>query len=120
MNFSDLEKKILLDCVDDYISMWNIIRMQDLKISKDKPVSEAIVQNSLLAIRNLLQMELIAAGHLEKGKFRNSSLSPEEVTQRIKDEIKKFENTPLYYGFVFWFSVTQKGEELAKEITTTE
>jgi hypothetical protein len=116
MNLNDLEKKILLDCTDDYISVWNTIRMQNLQITTDQPVSQRIIGNSLSAIRNLLQMELIVAGHPEKGAFRISNLSCEEVMKRIEDEINKFEKSPLHYGFVFWFDITKKGEGIAKNI----
>jgi hypothetical protein len=116
MYLSELEVKILLDCNDDYVSVWNIMRKQNLQLSTDEPIPESIIRNGFAAIYNLLKMDLIIAGHFEGGKFTVSSLSADEVIKRLADEKMKFESTPLFYVFIYWFDLTKLGKDIVQEI----
>ncbi|MBL8091503.1 MAG: hypothetical protein KF758_14235 [Anaerolineales bacterium] len=117
MFLSNTEKKILLECEDDYVSLWNAMKLINRNLPTDAPIPEWIISETLNSLYNLLSKKLITAGKLEskskdkKNQFIDLQLSPDEIISLIKEAKEEFNFSPLNYGFVCWFHITKTGRE---------
>jgi hypothetical protein len=118
MNLSAIEIKILRECLDDYVSIWNVMKLIYPGIPAANSIPEWIVRDAFNAINNLLRRRLIVAGKLDaKNKEKEFTVidqSIEETIKHIEERQKEYNSTPLSFGFAYWFQLTEEGEELAR------
>jgi hypothetical protein len=108
-------KNILIECSEDDVGLWSIIR--EVKSGFQDLDDETLRKVTLELLSELLEAELIQAGYpsLEEKSFNVCSLSPKELIVKIEKEWLKLGREPRL-GDIVWFVTTDKGDKKAEEL----
>jgi hypothetical protein len=95
----DIIDKILLECQEDYVGLWSIMRA----IKPDGVEYDAFDEEAQAIIIKLLSKCGVVAGHFDDGLFKVWKILPSEVVTRIQHEWTKLGRIPDI-GDIVWFT----------------
>ncbi len=122
MKLKENHKRILQDCLHDYVGLWDLIKDVYPEIQVRFPLPNWVLNSTLEEVREMLNTGLFLIGsHNPENKgeeFIPFTMSIDEIAMLIEREWKSKENTNnnLYIGYFCWFQASPTGKEIAQEL----
>ncbi len=116
MDYSAVQRQILLECAEDHVGLWSVI--SEIQVAAKKNIDPATVQRRTLnALRPLLEAGLVQAGHPAPGgrEFVAWPIPASEAIERIKRQWDTLGREPNI-GDIVWFTTTDKGDHVVREM----
>jgi hypothetical protein len=117
MEFDEIEideasRGILLDCAEDYVGLWVVIR-EVRRFLPSEATDAEVRDRTLRVLRQLLEANLIQAGlpRPDGTKFDSWNLSADDTIERIAQEWETLIDEPNI-GDIVWFWTTEDGDHM--------
>jgi hypothetical protein len=91
--------KVLLECQEDYVGLWSIIRaLKDYETNDDE-----IMKKTMAIITELISKHGVVSGEFVNGVFEVWKIPLAEIIEKIQNNWIKIDRTPDI-GEIVWFT----------------
>lgn len=95
-------KRIVLECREDYVGLWSVIR----EVRSALGGRSSVVEGTLSLIRRLLVEGDVVAGQFHRNEFHEWGMPVEDIIAKIEREWAQLGHEPTG-GDVVWFTASE-------------